>query len=100
MLTLQKKHSFPSYIGFVDLVKAYNMANHALLFDILECYRAPPMFVRAIECIYQDLVVVLKIEKETVKLPQSVGGWSQTRRQHNPCTVSIPDVRICRDPRD
>jgi hypothetical protein len=49
------------------------MANHALLFDILECYMAPPMFVRAIECIYQDLVVVLKIEKETVKLPQSVG---------------------------
>ncbi len=73
MLTLQKNHNLPSYVEFVDLVKAYDMANHALLFDILERYSAPPKFVNAVECIYQDLVVVLKIEKEMVELPQSVG---------------------------
>ena len=66
---LAKKHNVPSYVGFVDLVKAYNTANHALLFDILERYGAPPIFVKAIEHIYQDLVVVLKIEKETAELP-------------------------------
>jgi hypothetical protein len=54
-------------------VKAYNMTNHALFFDILKCYGAPPKFVNAVERIYQDLVVVLKIQKETVELPQSVG---------------------------
>jgi hypothetical protein len=73
MLTLRKNHNLPTYVGFVDLVKAYNTANHALLFDILERYGAPPRFVNAVERIYQDLVVVLKIEKEIVKIPQSVG---------------------------
>ncbi len=73
MLTLQKNHNLPSYVGFIDLVKAYNTANLALLFDILERYGAPPKFVNAVERIYQDLEVVLKIEKETVELPQSFG---------------------------
>ena len=65
---LAKNPNVSSYIGFVDLVKAYDTANHALLFDILKHYGAPPTFVKAIERIYQDLVVVLKIEKKTVKL--------------------------------
>jgi hypothetical protein len=73
MLTLQKNHNLPSYVGFVDLVKAYNTANHALLFDILKSYGALPKFVNAVKCMYQDLEVVLKIEKETVELPQSDG---------------------------
>jgi hypothetical protein len=54
---------------FVDLVKAYDTANHDLLLDILKRYGAPPQFVAAIDQIYQDLVVVLKIKKEVVKLP-------------------------------
>jgi hypothetical protein len=32
----------------------------------------PPWFVSAIECKYQDFVVVLKIKREVVELPQSV----------------------------
>jgi hypothetical protein len=36
-------------------------------------YGTQPKFVNAVEHIYQDLVVVLKIEKETIELPQSVG---------------------------
>ena len=38
MLTLHKNHNLPSYVRFVDVVKAYDMANHALLFDILKHY--------------------------------------------------------------
>jgi hypothetical protein len=49
------------------------MANHDLLLDILERYGAPPKFVAAIEKCYQNLIVVLKIEKEVVELPQTVG---------------------------
>ncbi len=73
LLTMRKNHNLPSYVAFDDLVKAYDMANHDLLLNILERYGAPPRTVAAIDRIYQDLVVVLKIKKEVVKLPQSVG---------------------------
>jgi len=45
---------------------------HNILLDILERYGAPPHFVAAVAHIYQNLIV-LKIEKEVVELPQTVG---------------------------
>ena len=66
---MKKNHNLPSYVALVDLVKAYDTANHALMLDILENYGAPPRFISAIERTYQDLVVVLKIDKEVAKLP-------------------------------
>ncbi len=68
-----KNHNVSSHVAFVDLVKAYNTANHDLLLDILKHYSAPPPFASAIERTYQDLVIVLKIKREVVELPQSVG---------------------------
>ncbi len=73
LFTMRKNHNLPSYVAFVDLVKAYDTANHNLLLNLLERYGASPRFVSAIKQIYQDLVVVLKIEKEVVELTQSVG---------------------------
>ncbi len=67
LLTMRKNHNLSSHVAFVDLVKAYNTANHNLLLDLLECYGAPPRFVSAIECTYQDLVIVLKIKREVVE---------------------------------
>jgi hypothetical protein len=60
-------------VAFVDLVKAYDTANHGLLLYILEHYGTPPRFVTAVGRTYRDLIVVLKIKKEVVKLPQTVG---------------------------
>ena len=73
LLTMQKNHNLPSYIAFVEFVKAYDMANNDLLLNILKRYRAPPQLVAAIEQIYQDLVVVMKFKNGVVELPQSVG---------------------------
>ncbi len=42
LLTMGKNHSLPSYAAFVDLVKAYDMANHELLLT-LESALLPPI---------------------------------------------------------
>jgi hypothetical protein len=73
VLNAQQNHDLASYVGFVDLVKAYDTANHDLLLRILKRYGTPQKFVTAIQTIYTDNVCMLKIEKETVKIPQSVG---------------------------
>ncbi len=49
------------YVGFVNLVKAYDTTNHKLLIDILRQYGAPPKFATAIKTIYCNNTCVLKI---------------------------------------
>ena len=73
LLNAQQNHDLALYVGFVDLVKAYDTANHTLLLRILECYRAPPKFVAAVQAIYTDNICVLTIKKESVEIPQTVG---------------------------
>jgi hypothetical protein len=41
LLNMQWNHDLTSYVGFVDLVKAYDTANCDLLLRILERYSAP-----------------------------------------------------------
>jgi hypothetical protein len=48
LLNMQRNHDLMSYVGFVDLVKAYDTANRNLLLCILKRYGAPPKFVAAI----------------------------------------------------
>jgi hypothetical protein len=73
LLNARHNHDLGSYVGFVDLVKAYDTANHELLFRLLEKYGAPPTFVAAVKRIYTDNIVVLKIEKEVQEISQEVG---------------------------
>ena len=73
LLNMQKNHNLASCVGFVDLVKAYDTANHDLMFRILEKYGAPPKFVDAIQRTYKDLAAVLKIGKCTEHILQEVG---------------------------
>ncbi len=72
LLNACRNHDLRSYIGFVDLVKAYDTTNHELLFHLLEKYGPPPTFVAAVWKIYTSNVVVLKIEKEVKEIPQEV----------------------------
>ena len=73
LLNARHNHNLALYVGFVDLVKAYDTANHVLLIDILRKYGAPPKFATAIETIYHDNTCVLKIENEITEIPQTVG---------------------------
>ncbi len=68
LINARQNHDLPSFVGFINLVKAYDTANRALLLGILEQYGAPPKFVTAIETIYKDNIVVLKIKNEVVEI--------------------------------
>ena len=84
------KEWWSTRIGFL----IYDMANHELLLMLLEKYGAPPpLFVSAVERMHHDLVVVLKIEKESL-LPIC---WCTIRRQNGPGPVSLLNVCICRN---
>jgi hypothetical protein len=69
LLNAQHNHDLPSYVGFINLVKAYNTANHALLIDILHCYGAPLKFTTAIKTIYRNNTCILKIENKVAEIP-------------------------------
>ena len=73
LLNAHKNHNLPSFVAFVDLVKAYNTANHDLLIKILERYGAPPKFIAAVRTMYTNLKLVLKIDEKIWEILQSVG---------------------------
>jgi hypothetical protein len=75
LINAHKYHRLPLLVAFVDLIKAYDTANHDLLFRILEKYGAPPKFVAAIQNMHTNLMVVLKIEKKIQEIQQSIGVW-------------------------
>ncbi len=72
VLNARHNNNLASYVGVVDLVKAYGKANHMLLVDILRKYGAPPKFTIAFKIIYPNNTCVLKIEKEVTEIPQTV----------------------------
>jgi hypothetical protein len=74
LLNARQNHNLPSFVGFVDLVKVHDTANHELLVQLLEKYGAPPKFVAAVQTMYTNNVVVLKIEKEIEEFMQGVRG--------------------------
>ena len=73
LLHPRHQHNLPTFVAFVDLVKAYDTTNHQLLIEILRQYGAPPKLCDAIERMYQNLIVVVKVGKEERKIPQTVG---------------------------
>ena len=70
---LRHQHNLETYVVFADLVKAYDTSNHKLIAEILSKLGAPPKFRHAIERLYTDLTVTLKIGTEKATIAQTVG---------------------------
>jgi len=72
-LQLRRSHNLPTHALFVDLVKAFDTANHDLLFPLLEKYGVPPKLTSVIRRLYTDTLVKLRIGKELRLIPYTVG---------------------------
>ena len=70
---LRHQHNLETYVVFADLVKAYDTSNHKLIAEILKKLGAPLKFRNAIERLYTDLTVQLKIGNEKATIAQTVG---------------------------
>ncbi|KAL7523370.1 hypothetical protein ACHAWF_001608 [Thalassiosira exigua] len=73
LLHLRRQHNLDTFVVFADLVKAFDTSNHELMIEISEKYDAPPKFCNAIQRLYDNLKVVLKIGKEKAEIAQGVG---------------------------
>ena len=73
LLHTSYNHDLPTYVAFVDLVKAFDTVDHTLMLHILKEYGAPPKLRSPIARMYQDIKVVLKIGKTEETMSQTVG---------------------------
>ena len=73
LLHTRHNHDLPTYVVFVDLVKAFGTVDHTLMLHILKKYGAPPKLRSSIARMYQDLKVVLKIGKTEETMCHTVG---------------------------
>jgi hypothetical protein len=72
-LQLRREHQTDTYALFIDLIKAFDTANHDLLFEILGKYGAPPGLIAVIRRLHDNFKLKLKIEKEECIIPYTVG---------------------------
>jgi exonuclease III len=72
-LSTRRYHNQPTWTLFVDLVKAFDTANHQLLFEILRRYGVPPKVVKAVETLYTDVTVKLQMGKAKRTIPYTIG---------------------------
>ena len=73
LLHTRGNHGLETHVAFIDLVKAYDTANHELLIRILEIYGVPPKLRGVIRRLYNELKVVIKIGKNKLEISQGVG---------------------------
>ena len=70
---LRHTHNLPTWVLFADLVKAFDTSNHVLIIKVLQRYGCPPNLRSAIERMYKNSIVRLKIGKADTNIPFKVG---------------------------
>eukprot|EP00978_Attheya_sp_CCMP212_P006820 scaffold15889_cov71-Attheya_sp.AAC.1 len=80
MLELRRNHNLETWGLFIDLVKAFDTANHDLLYEILEIYGIPPQLLNVIKRLYDGASVSLQIEAAKPRsIPYTVGLSKEMR---------------------
>jgi hypothetical protein len=72
-LETRRYHGQGTWALFVDLVKAFDTADHQLLFGLLRKYGAPEKIVRAVETLYTNVSVKIQVGKEKRQIPYTIG---------------------------
>jgi hypothetical protein len=72
MLQMRRHHNLPTWAQHVDLVKAFNTANHELLFKLLSKFGVPDLLVDVIRRLYHDTDKI-KVGKEERMILYLVG---------------------------
>ena len=63
----------PSYVLFVDLVKAFDSTPRDVLFAILKKFGVPPRMLDVIQRMHRDVVVSMMVGDIMVTLPNGGG---------------------------
>ena len=64
ILQLRREMGEDSWVAFLDLVKAFDTANHSLLLQLLRRYGIPENLVQVVRKLYTDFKMELKIGSE------------------------------------
>jgi hypothetical protein len=73
MLELRRDHNLQTWALYVDLVKAFDAANHELLFKLPTKHGAPDHLVNVVRRLHHDAEIKLKVGKEEQTMPCSIG---------------------------
>ena len=72
-LCARHNHNLPTFVAFVDLVKAFNTVDYGMMIVILKRYGALPKIRSSIARMYADLKIVFKIGKVKDEMKQTIG---------------------------
>jgi hypothetical protein len=72
-LQLRREHDLDSHVLFVDLIKAFDTANHEMLFALLKKFGAPTSLVEPIRKLHRDFKLKFKLGSKEVLIEYSTG---------------------------
>jgi hypothetical protein len=72
-LQLRREHDLDSHVLFVDLIKAFDTANHEMLFALLKKFGAPTSLIEPIRKLHRDFKLKFKLGTKEVLIDYSTG---------------------------
>jgi hypothetical protein len=98
-LQLRREHQFPTYAVFVDLIKAFDTANHDLLFALLLRFGASEGLVDIIRRLHRDFETSSSSSCYKNSKPRLTIQLVCAKRHHGGYAISLPHACSNRVPR-